>query len=387
MPTHEDAVTSLPPPQGDALDASNRLHHLIAEQIAQQGPMPAEAFWQLALYHPTLGYYHNGLSKFGADGDFVTAPELGEGFAFCLAQWAVPVLDTLGTATILELGAGSGALAVGLLRALEQRGCLPEEYWILEVSGALKQRQRETLEASVPHLLPRVRWLDQAPQASWQGILLGNEVVDALPPRRLIFDQHQWRELRVGLAPAEEAGLAWQAGDPVEIDLPNAIEIPGYTTEDQPMLEPWVGELSRNLSRGAVLLVDYGYVQTEYYHPQRGAGTAIAHYRHRAHNDLLWMPGLQDLSVSVNFTALAQALTAAQMTVDGYTSQAQFLLQYGLTDYASQIDMDGSPESMKVIQEMKYLTLPAEMGERFQVMLASRDLSLPPLAVSHLHRL
>lgn len=349
--------------------------------------MPAEAFWQLALYHPTLGYYHNGLSKFGADGDFVTAPELGQGFAFCLARWIEPVLKSVDSGVILEVGAGSGVLAARLLNALEQRDSLPQEYWILEVSGALKQRQREMLQASVPHLLPRVRWLDQPPHSQWQGVIVGNEVVDALPPRRLIFDQHQWRELRVSLAPSDDAIFAWQADEPSDVNLPVDVRVTGYTTEDQPMLKPWVAELTSNLRRGAALLVDYGYVHSEYYHPQRGAGTAIAHYRHRAHNNLLWMPGLQDLSVSVDFTALAQALAAAGMTIAGYTTQAQFLLEHGLTDYASTIDMDGSPESMKVIQEIKHLTLPAEMGERFQVMLAARDLTLPPLAVSHLHRL
>ncbi len=349
--------------------------------------MSAEQLWQLALYHPELGYYHNGLNKFGAGGDFVTAPELGDGFAFCLAHWCQHILEALDGPRILELGAGSGALAASLLLALEQRNSLPQEYAILEVSGALKVRQRETLAARAPHLLSRVRWLERTPQEPWQGLMIGNEVVDALPPRRLIFHSGLWHELKVIEDQTSPDALTWQTGPPVQADLPDDARQTGYTTEDQPMLKPWVQTVTQALSRGALALVDYGYTRHEYYHRQRGAGTAIAHYRHRAHDNLLWMPGLQDLSVSVDFSALAQAITEAGLTLTGYTSQAQFLLQHGLTDYAGDLTQDLSSDGLRRIQEIKYLTLPSEMGERFSVMIGARDMDLPAMAIDQRHRL
>lgn len=375
---------SLPAPEPEALDLSRALTREIAAEIAASGPLSSERFWQLALYHSTLGYYHNGLAKFGAGGDFITAPELGDGLAYCLARWCAPLLAQLPTPTILETGAGTGALAASLLSALDSHGCPPDAYWILEVSGSLRTRQRETIEERVPQALERVRWLDAPPNEPWSGVILGNEVVDALPPRRLIYQEDRWHELVVALAEDE---LVWERGPASDADLPTEASQPGYVTEDVPMLAPWLQAITEQLQRGALALIDYGYTRREYYHPQRSSGTAIAHYRHRAHDQLLWMPGLQDLSVSVDFSAVAQALHLAGMTPVGFTSQAQFLLAFGLTDYAAAAGLDGSPQSLATVQEVKQLTLPSEMGERFQVLLAQRDLELPSLPVNQLHRL
>ncbi len=380
---HGDEL-SLPAPEPEALALSQALSQEIKEHIASTGPLSSERFWQHALYHPTHGYYHNGLAKFGAGGDFITAPELGDGLAYCLARWCAPLLAELSAPVILEPGAGTGALAASLLSALDTQNCLPDAYWILEVSGSLRDRQRATIEARVPHVLERVRWLDTPPEESWTGLIVGNEVVDALPPRRLTYFEDRWHELVVTTDSDE---LVWVRGEAVEADLPVEACQPGYVTEDVPMLAPWVKAITDHLERGALVLIDYGYTRREYYHPQRTSGTAIAHYRHRAHDDLLWMPGLQDLSVSVDFSALAQALHAAGMAPAGFTSQAQFLIAFGLADYAAAAGMDGSPQSLATLQEVKQLTLPSEMGERFQVLLAQRGLELPSLPLNQLHRL
>ncbi|MEM9533694.1 MAG: SAM-dependent methyltransferase [Pseudomonadota bacterium] len=316
----------------------------------------------------------------------MTAPELGPGFGRCVAQWCAPLLDRLAQPDLVELGAGSGALAAVLLPELDRLGQLPQRYRILEVSGALRARQQAALEQLPARLADRVTWIDAPPAQPWEGLIIGNEVVDALPPIRLCFDGERWRELQVDLKGAE---LAWVTGPatPAGDALPDTCRITGYVTEVQPMLGPWLAEITRGLTRGGVWLADYGYPASEYFHPQRTSGTAVAHYRHRAHDHLLQWPGLNDLSVSVDFTAVAAAAVAAGLSVAGYTSQAQFLLAFGLTDYAEQHASDGSTAALAALSEIKQLTLPGEMGDRFQVLAASRDLDLPPWPVDQRHRL
>ncbi len=371
----------LPAPTDDAANLSRQLQQLISEEISNRGPVSLEQFWQRAMYEPGLGYYSGPQHKFGSAGDFVTAPELGSVFGHCVASFLNQSLPDLAEATILEPGAGSGAMAATLLQSLESMDRLPARYQILEVSAELRQRQRETLGQRCPGLLERVSWLDQPPEDPWSGVLLANEVVDALPARRFVRRDEGWDETRVGLG-AE--GLQWVATpadqqDAAALDRRAGIPDPGYHTEYQPMMAPWVQALTAGLTRGLVLFCDYGYPRHEYYHPQRDRGTLVAHYRHRAHDDVLRWPGLQDLSVSVDFTALAEACDGAGLEVWGYTTQAQFLLQNGLAEILSGILDLPLEQQMAMHHEIKVLTLPAEMGDRFQWLMAGRGLDPAPL--------
>lgn len=388
--------TTLPPPDPAALELSGRLAADIEAEIRTEGPISLERFWERALYAPGLGYYNNGSRKFGADGDFVTAPELGTVFGRCLARALAEVLDGFADGgRILELGGGTGQLAATLLEQLAARGATPAEYAILDVSADLKQRQRDLLVRRCPQWLDRVRWLDTPPREGWHGVLLANEVVDALPARRYRHTGGAWVERRIGAA---DGGFEW-------VDRPAAAadqqrlkrllasvgqEYPeGYETEFQPHLAAWVESVSERLREGLALFVDYGYPRPEYYHPQRGAGTLMAHYRHRAHEDVLAWPGLQDLSVNVDFTALAEAVEAAGLHLLGYTSQARFLLGSGLAEIVAEAEaLDGRARA-RLLHEVKLLTLPSEMGERFQLLAAGRGLEQAPVGfdIDWRHRL
>lgn len=339
---------------------------------------------ELALYAPGLGYYSAGAAKFGAEGDFVTAPELTPLFGRTLAAPCGEWLAQLGPdAWMLELGAGSGVLAADVLSALAQCGRLPATYAILERSAELRERQRQLLQARVPDLLDRVRWLDGLPDAPIEGVLLANEVLDALPVVRAHKTGAGWMELRVGgdaeqgfadvLAPASPE-LAGQL-EAIEAVLGLALP-PGYTTELQPWLPAWMTSLGASFSRGAMLWIDYGLPRHQYYHPERASGTLRCHYRHRALDDPYRWPGLQDITAWVDFTALAEAAQAAGWVVDGYTTQAAFLIGAGIESELAQLD---PVADYNLLQRTKRLLMPGEMGEAFKVMaLAKGELDRPP---------
>lgn len=339
---------------------------------------------ELALYAPGLGYYSAGAAKFGAEGDFVTAPELTPLFGRTLAAPCGEWLAQLGPdAWMLELGAGSGVLAADVLSALAQCGQLPATYAILERSAELRERQRQLLQARVPDLLDRVRWLDGLPDAPIEGVLLANEVLDALPVVRARKTGAGWMELRVGgdaeqgfadvLAPASPE-LAGQL-EAIEAVLGLALP-PGYTTELQPWLPAWMTSLGASFSRGAMLWIDYGLPRHQYYHPERASGTLRCHYRHRALDDPYRWPGLQDITAWVDFTALAEAAQAAGWVVDGYTTQVAFLIGAGIESELAQLD---PVADYNLLQRTKRLLMPGEMGEAFKVMaLAKGELDCPP---------
>lgn len=388
----------LPKPDPEALAHSERLRAQISRCIQTEGPMRFDDYWEQVLYTPGLGYYSAGSHKFGAGGDFVTAPELGSIFARCLALQCAETLDQLGTGEILELGAGSGTLCAELLLALEGQDRLPSRYRILERSADLRQRQQTLLSTRCPHLAARVSWLDQPPQQSWQGLVIGNEVVDALAARRFQRGTEGWQELGVGL---DDGQLQW-TGMPTHDTEQQALlqlesqldqELPtGYCTEVQPGLSAWLASVTENLERGLVLLVDYGYPRSEYFHPQRHTGTLICHYQHRAHDDPFLWPGLQDISVNVEFTALAEALDAAGLSVVGYTTQAEFLLASGLEPIVAESAEWPAAQRLALQHEILQLTLPSAMGDRFHVIAAGRGLDpgYLPLGFSlanHLRRL
>jgi SAM-dependent MidA family methyltransferase len=367
----------------DALVHSARLASLIREQIAaNDGAIPFSRFMELALYAPGLGYYSAGATKFGPEGDFVTAPELGPVFAACTAEAVAPVLQQLGpSALFFELGGGTGAFAQIALQRLLELDALPERYLILEPSAQLRERQRERLQQRLPPMLfELVEWLDGPLPHDWTGVLFANEVLDALPTPRfavdggLVYEEHVIAEgdgfartLRPADAFLEQAvrHLERRIGRPF---------VDGYRSEVLPQLPYWIQAVSGGLTRGALLFVDYGYPRGEYYLPERDDGTLRAFSRHRVHGDPLIWPGLQDITASVDFTALAEAGVGAGFDLAGYCSQSSFLLGNGLAGVLERIErIEDERERLRRHNEVKRLTLPTEMGERFQVMGFEKD--------------
>lgn len=357
--------------------------HLAREIAAAGGALPFDRYMESALYAPGLGYYVNGRQKFGEDGDFTTAPELSPLFGQCLAQQLAECLEHIGGGSLLEIGAGSGRLAADLLRGLESRDVLPVEYLILEVSPSLQALQRETLKTEAPRLLPRVRWLQTLPDAGFSGVVVGNELLDAMPVHRFRRRAGGWQELAVE---GDEEGLRdrWMApftpglDDALDRLWPSVADVAdGYSSEINLRLEPWLRALVERMRRGYLLLIDYGYPRHEYYHPERDQGTLICHYRHRAHADPYLLPGLQDMTANVDFSALAGAARRNGLQLAGYTTQAHFLIDSGLERMLAASDPDDVRRHLQLMQGVKRLTLPGEMGERFKVMALALD--VPPV--------
>ena len=378
------SLTTLPAPDPAAAAHSARLlEHLRAEIANAGGAISFARFMDLALYAPGLGYYRAGARKFGPGGDFVTAPELSPLFARCLARQCEEILHALGSGEILELGAGSGIMAADLLRELRALDALPERYAILELSGELRERQRQTLTDRAPDLLDRVVWLDTPPAPGFRGIVLGNEVLDALPVERFRITAHGPRRLMVTWT---EAGLAWAEDDEdpgvtaavarLESDL--GWHLPeSYCSEYAPHLADWLRAIAEPLAAGALLFVDYGYPRREYYHPERTMGTLLCHYRHRVHDDPLILPGLQDITASVDFTAVADAALAAGLEIAGYASQNYFLFGCGLMELLAEVNSAETVRYLEQVRQVKLLTLPGEMGDRFQAVALTRHLEIP----------
>lgn len=365
---------------------SRRLCEQVRTAIAEAGGALSFArYMELALYSPGLGYYSAGSHKFGAPGDFITAPEASPLFARCLARQCQQVLAALGGGTLLEFGAGSGVLALELLLELERLDCLPDEYLILELSAELRDRQRQLLTQRATHLLSRIHWLDRLPAQPLRGVVLANEVLDAMPVQLFVRragateercvgwenERFVWRDI-----PAD-AGLT-QAVSALQTDLSDPLP-DAYCSEFNTALPGWVCGLATVLAQGAALLIDYGYPRREYYLPERSAGTLMCHYRHRVHADPLILTGLQDITAHVDFTAVAAAGAAAGLTVAGYTTQAHFLLGSGLPELAAASDPEDLRSHLALTDQIKTLTLPGGMGERFKVLALTRGLGELPL--------
>ncbi len=373
----------VPVPDAAEVQRNQALERLIRAEIeAAGGAIDFMRFMELTLYAPKLGYYSSVSQKFGESGDFVTAPEIGPLFARCLARQCRQVLGQLGRGDILEVGAGSGALAAGLLTALADNGALPERYCILELSAELRLRQAEYLAREIPQLAPLVTWLDHLPEPGLHGVVIANEVLDAMPVQRFRWFHDEVRLLHVAW---EQGRFAWR-----ETPAPAAISdllrarigtIPlrsGYTSEINQQAEAWVRSLADVLAEGVILIVDYGFPRAEFYHPDRDTGTVMCHYRHHAHDDPLVLAGLQDITAHVDFTGIAEAGYDAGLSVQGYTSQAAFLLATGITE--NMPATSGEPRAqLRVAQEIRKLTLPQEMGELVKVMALGRGLTEPLL--------
>jgi SAM-dependent MidA family methyltransferase len=370
--------TNLPDPPDALKGLSQKLGHLIREAIRQDGPIPFSRYMEMALYQPGLGYYSAGLHKLGAGGDFITSPELGSLFAGCLARQIGQVAEHLGTYDIVELGAGTGRMASDILGSLPANR-LPERYVILDRSADLRQVQRERLAELPLELSNRVEWLDRPPESPWRGVLLANEVLDALTVERFEWTSDGARQLCVD---AVSGGFGWslRAAPPSLADRIDALRIDfpaGYRSEINIHLGSWLDSVTSSMNQGLALMVDYGYPRREYYLPQRRDGTLMCHYRHRAHDDVFFWPGLQDITAWVDFTALAEASDECGMDLEGYCTQAMFLLGCGLEQVLAAQTAGSDDAGLALNAEARQLTLPGMMGERFQVMGLGRRLDFP----------
>ncbi|MFN3984900.1 MAG: class I SAM-dependent methyltransferase [Rhodocyclaceae bacterium] len=374
---------NLPPPGADALAQSDALHaRLCAEIHAAGGWLPFSRYMELALYQPGLGYYSGGARKFGAGGDFITAPELTPLFGQALAAQVEQVMRA-SAADVIEAGAGTGLLAADLLLELERRDCLPERYAILELSGELRARQSDTLVQRAPHLADRVCWLDALP-ARFSGVLVANEVLDVMPVHVIASRADGLYERGVALAPQSRLNWADSAASGAVLEAARALDLPvpasgEYVTELNLAGRAWVAEWARRLDVGALLLIDYGYPRAEYYLPSRASGTLLCYYRHHAHADPFLWPGLNDITAFVDFTAIAEAAFDAGLDVLGYTSQASFLFNCGILDALARRGDQTSPGYIRAARAAQRLTTPQEMGELFKVMALGRGLSEPLL--------
>jgi SAM-dependent MidA family methyltransferase len=373
LPAH---LSHLPAPAADALAHSARLRHLIAGEIAAAGGWISFArYMELALHAPGLGYYSAGTTKFGARGDFVTAPEIGAIFGRTLARQAAQILRT-DVPDIVELGAGSGRLARDILTELAALDCLPQRYLILETSADLRQRQRELLQHDLPQHAHRVTWLDALP-ASLAALVIGNEVLDAMPVH----------VITVGADGVDERGVAlcgenfeWRTRPATSELLAAAHRLvlpPGYTTEINLASLAFMRTLAAHLQRGVILLVDYGFPAREYYHPQRASGTLMCHYRQHAHDDPLCLTGLQDITAHVDFSAFANTATQSGLDLLGYTNQAQFLINCGITEVLAATPADNVTAYLPLAAQAQKLMSPAEMGELFKVIAFGRNHHVP----------
>ena len=383
MPNAWSPSVALPEPGADARRHGERVLARIIEEIGRCGGWISFArYMELALHEPGLGYYAAGATRFGEAGDFITAPEISPLFGATLATPVAEVLARSGD-DLLELGAGSGRLAADLLAALRDQGTLPARYRILEISPDLAQRQRDTLCARVPELIDRVEWIHALPE-QFDGLVLANEVLDALPVHVVAWRPDGPHERGVCVL---EGVLAWSerplASGPLR-EAAMAVDVPvPYVSEISLAVPALVRALAARLRRGVLLFIDYGFGRREYYHPQRSAGTLMCHYRHRAHADPFFLPGLQDVTAHVEFTAVAEAGIDAGLRLVGYTNQAHFLVNAGLLGQLEQRERQNPPSSggsnLPAVAAVQKLLSPAEMGELFKVIALARG-DLPALS-------
>lgn len=377
---------TLPRPAADAQHASDALVTRIRDEIAALGGwIGFDRFMEMALYTPGLGYYSGGARKFGAAGDFVTAPELTPVFSQTLAAQAQQIL-ALSAPHVIEVGAGSGRQAADLLLELEARSSLPESYRILDLSGELRERQQATINRLAPNLRGRIEWIGRLPD-QFDGLVLANELLDAVPVHLAVWgnEENPDQIFERGVTWIDEA-FAWHdapaRGRVLDRARQIAAECPlplGYLSEIGLAAMDWTASWARILGRGALLLIDYGFPRHEFYHPQRAGGTLMCHYRHHAHTEPFFLPGLQDITAHVDFTGVIEAGHEAGLDLLGYTTQAAFLLNCGLTQVLSRIPAQDAERYLPHAQAAQKLISPAEMGELFKVMALGKGIEAPLL--------
>ncbi|MCF6195019.1 MAG: SAM-dependent methyltransferase [Kangiellaceae bacterium] len=381
-----------------AQQITDSLFELVIQRIEENdGSISFSKFVQSALYEPKLGYYQNNLQTFGEKGDFVTAPELGQLFAGCIANSLSDYIQNAQHPKILEIGAGSGQLALNLLHSLSEASKLPEQYLILEPSAALQFQQKELLAKNLPQYFSQIRWLSDLPK-SFDGVIIANEVIDAIPFDRVIKQQDGWYQLQVsslGGEFVEKKGSAI-SNESLPEGLAEGVDFPvGYQAEVRSMTPGWIRALYNSMNTGAVILIDYGYPQAELYHPQRAAGSLKCFINHHQHDNPFQYIGLQDITAHVDFTHVAQSAHEAGFDISGFTTQAGFLLENGITDLGQRKNESVATESTNtqdysLSREIQQLLMPGQMGEVIKVMLLEKKSSSSIKGFSlqdHLHRL
>ena len=377
-------MPSLPAPDESAFQHSCAVKNMICSEITTAGGwIPFTRYMELAIYSPGMGYYCSGTTKFGCAGDFVTAPEVSSLFGRAIAQQATQIIEGVGEdiGDILEFGAGTGKLALDILLELENLNRLPQHYFILEVSGELQEQQNKLLKRFAPHLLSRVQWLENLP-TKFKGLILANEVLDAMPVHLVV-----WRDNSLF-----ERGVVWNGkrfewsdrllveGELFKIAqeiIPrvsfNNNNIDTYISEINLSVRGFIRSLANILQKGTIVLIDYGFGRNEYYHYQRSRGTLMCHYRHHAHDDPFYFPGLQDITSHVDFTAITDVATGEGLELLGYASQAQFLINCGITEILAQIPVENTGDYLPMSNQVQKLVSPAEMGELFKVIALGKD--------------
>lgn len=370
---------SLPQPEAEILELSNRLKQDICSEIDASGGMISfHRFMEMALYRPGLGYYAAGLQKFGSDGDFVTAPEITPLYGRVLARQVGEILELLNDGSVIEFGAGSGKLAVDMVTQLAHDNRLPKCYLIVEVSAELRQRQQQLIEERLPEHKELFEWLDRPPVDSCEAVVIGNEVLDAMPVHRFRYSGSYYQEEYIQCQ-NDQLMSTWSACSEellLELERLNLDLVDGYISEINLRLRPWIELVAGIITRGAVLLADYGYRRLDYYHPDRSTGTLVCHYRHHVHSDALLWPGLQDLTAHVDFTAVAEAAAEAGMDIAGFTTQSSYLIGCGIDSLVNQSGLDiGSAEWYNQAEAVKRLMLPTEMGEVFKIIALTKGVN------------
>ena len=378
---------TLPAPSADAQATSNALTQRIAAEIKASGWMSFARYMGLALYTPGLGYYSGGSRKFGIEGDFLTAPELTPLFGQALARQVAQVMHA-SASVVMEAGAGSGKLAADLLLALDALGCAPEHYQILELSGELQARQRDTIATLAPQFLSRVEWLD-ALREKFSGCIIGNELLDAMPTHKVAWrsavdmgdEECVIHEVGVTLDAEGRFITAERPADAHLAGIAQALDVTApYCSEVGLAARSWVSEITRRLHQGALLLIDYGLPRHEYYHPQRDGGTIRCHYRQRTHDDPFWWPGLSDITAHVDFTAVAEAGFEAGAEVAGYTTQSTFLMNCSIGELLAQRQQgDDAASTARATGALNLILSPNEMGELFKVIALTKNIDEPLL--------
>lgn len=389
---------SLPVPDEFALKLSDSLSAIIRTAIIENGgSISFEQYMQMALYEPAMGYYSAGSVKFGEEGDFVTAPEISSLFSRCIARQCQQVLSVLSSgdkssSCVLELGPGTGTMAIDIMREMERNNVLPDIYYLLEPSADLRERQQRKVEENIPHLADRMIWLDRLPEEKIQGVILANEIIDAMPVKRLVIDDlieeivvtceteseaesTVKQQIKFSEARKEIDASLRKISQEIIDSLPEDLSGP-YITEINCHIKPWLKSLDDILDKGLILISDYGYPRHEFFHPQRKMGTLICHYRHHAHADPFLYPGLQDITASVDFTSVAEAATDVGLHVSGFTTQAHFLIACGLDQFIPEVDLDDAASRATLTQQVSKLTMPGEMGEKFKFIALSKSLDI-----------
>jgi SAM-dependent MidA family methyltransferase len=377
-------MPSLPAPDESAFQHSCAVKNMICSEITTAGGwIPFARYMELAIYSPGMGYYCSGTTKFGCAGDFVTAPEISSLFGRAIAQQATQIIEGVGEdiGDILEFGAGTGKLALDILLELENLNRLPQHYFILEVSGELQEQQNKLFKKFAPHLLSRVQWLENLP-TKFKGLILANEVLDAMPVHLVV-----WRDNSIFERGVVWSGKRFEWSDRLLVEgelfkiaqeiIPRASfnnnNIDTYISEINLSVRGFIRSLANILQKGTIVLIDYGFGRNEYYHYQRSRGTLMCHYRHHAHDDPFYFPGLQDITSHVDFTAITDVATGEGLELLGYASQAQFLINCGITEILAQIPVENTGDYLPMSNQVQKLVSPAEMGELFKVIALGKD--------------